>query len=362
MEPGIVYYITLIFLFLGLLLLLAGHLLRNKKSSHLILVVGWVLFGIFWLTQIPHFMAIRDSFNAILCFLGFVLFLYFSYHEILNFRWDENVYSLNYIAGVAAVAGLVYYLIERIEPLAKALIYIVALKSVWLTQLFGMDISLGEFGRDPLTNELSLVLNGSDIGIILACTGIQSIAIFLGIFIVTKSDRNLWLPWAKKFLKKPIPKEVKNSPFRNWLWRKKKVRLKKVVKMPDKERFFRAFIYTIPVIYVLNIFRNSLIIWGVEHEVLGPKMVTFDIAHNYLSKILSLAVLIILLFIVFELLPECLEGIMGLLDLPKRNRKGVVKDGFIQVEEQEESNDKKEESHAKEEIKTTKKVSKNKSR
>ncbi|WP_455391828.1 archaeosortase A [[Eubacterium] cellulosolvens] len=331
MYDPVIYNITLVILFVGLVLLFAGFLLKDRRPSHLILILGWVLFGVFWLLQVPHFIELGDSFNAVFCFLGFVLFLYFSFHEVLNVRWNEYLYSLNYIAGVSAVAGIFYYLFERVEPLTKGLIYIVASQSVWVLRLFGVDTGLGEFGTSVDTSEISLGVTGTGIGIILACTGIQSIAIFVGILIVTKSDRSLWAPWTKRFLKKDMPEKIKYSRLRRWLWERKKVRLRKVLKMTDRGRFIRVFLVTIPVIYVLNIFRNALIIWGTKNEVLGTN--TFNIAHNYLSKGLSLVVLIILLFIVFELLPEALEGIMGLLDLPKRVRRGMVKDGFIEFED-----------------------------
>jgi exosortase/archaeosortase family protein len=261
--------------------------------------------------------------------------LYLAFHESLNFKWNEYLYSLNYIAGVVAVAGIVYYLIEKVEPLAKGLIYIVAWKSVWILNLFGFDASLGGFGHSSVTNELGLAINGSHIGIILACTGIQSIAIFVGILVVTKSDRSLWVPWTKKFLKKPMPEEIKRSKLRNWLWESKKRRMRKVLKMTDKSRFFRVFMYTIPIIYVLNFLRNSVIIWGVENEIFGTWQETYNILHNQISKYLSLAVLIVMAYVVFELLPESLEGIMGLIDLPKRTSRGMVKDGFIMIKPKE---------------------------
>ena len=330
MAFDLIYTIGMILLFPGLGLLLAGFLLGKRKISHVVLVVGWILFGFFWLLQIPHFVGIGDTFNAIFCFLGFVAFLYFSYHELLNISWDEYLYSLNYIAGVISVASLIYYSIEKIEFLGKALIYIVAQNSIWVGNLFGMDLSIGTFTPYSLFSEPSLSINGTRISIILACTGIQSIAIFLGVLIVTRSNRKLWVPWVKKFLKKPIPGETKKSTFLTWQWNNKKKRLRKVMNMSDRSRFFRAFMYTVPVIYILNIFRNGLIIWGTENEVLGPD--TFHLAHNVLSKFLSLGVLIILLFLVFDLLPESLDGIMGLMNLPKRTNKGMVKDGFIKVE------------------------------
>jgi exosortase/archaeosortase family protein len=295
------------------------------------MIAGWILFGIFWLTQIPYFFEINDNFNAIFCLLGFILFSYFAFHEYLNYKWNEYVVSLNYIAGIVSVGGLFYYFIERFEPIAKGLIYIVASQSVWVLNLFGTNYGVGSFGYDPISNDLSLSIPGTTIGIILACTGIQSIAIFVGILLVTKPNRKLWVPFSEELLKEKPPKNVKESTIRNKLWTYKKNRVQKVMKMTDFERKARVFLYTIPVIYVLNIFRNVSIIWGVEHEVFGDPMVTFDIAHNYLSKFMSLGVLIILVYIVFELLPECQEGIIGLLDLPQRVQPGMVKDGFIEL-------------------------------
>ncbi len=315
---------------MGLILISIGFILGKRKLSHIVLLFGWILFGLFWLTQIPHFLEIGDNFNAMFCVLGFILFLYFAFHESLSYIWDEYIFSLNYIAGIVAVGGLFYYIIERFEPFTKGLIYIVASQSIGVLNLFGSNYSLGQFGYDPITNELSIEIVGSSIGIILACTGIQSIAIFIGILLVTRPDRKLWESSSKKYLQEKPAKEIKRFKLKLWLWEYRKKRMNKVLHMTDRQRFFRAFLYTIPIIYVLNIFRNVTIIWGVQNEVLGPADVTFDIAHNYLSKILSLGVLIIMVFIVFELLPECQEGIIGLLDLPNRVQKGMVKDGFIE--------------------------------
>lgn len=323
--------ITLILLFSGLFLILIGFILGKRRFSHIFLIFGWVLFGVFWLTQIPHFLDINDNFNAIFCLLGFILFIYFAFHELLNYLWDEYVISLNYIAGIVSVGGLFYYIIEKFEPLTKGLIYSVASQSIGVLNLFGSNYSLGSFSRDSFTNELSLGIIGTEIGIILACTGIQSIAIFVGILIVTRPNKKIWVSYHKEYIKEKPDKEIKDSKMRFWLWNYKKKRMNNVIKMSNRQRLLRVFMYTIPVIYVLNIFRNVTIIWGVENEVLGSPMQTFDIAHNYLSKFLSLGVLMIMVFITFELLPECQEGIIGLLDLPNRVQPGMVKNGLIEI-------------------------------
>jgi exosortase/archaeosortase family protein len=323
---------------------LIGYLQKDKKSSHIYLIIGWVLFGIFWLTQMPYFLSIGDTFNAVFCLLGFILFVYFAYHESLNYKWNEYLFPLNYIAGIAATGGLFYYLFERIEPLSKALIYTVAAQSTWLFNLFGYDAKLLDFSFD---HEFFLPIEGTEyngirISIILACTGIQSIAIFVGILLVTKSNRTIWEPWSKKQLNEAMPNKVASSKISTWLWNWRNKRLKKVIDMTDRSRYIRSFIYTVPVIYILNLFRNALIMYGHVNATLGPS--TYDITHNYLSKILSLVVLIIMVFLIFELLPECREGIIGLIDLKYRIKPGLVKDGFVdldKVDEMEERLEKK---------------------
>jgi exosortase/archaeosortase family protein len=302
----------------------------RKRTGHLIMVTGFILFGIFWLTQVPHFIEIDDTVNAAMAAFAFPLFLYFSYHEYLNYKWNEELIPTRFFAGVSFVAGMLYYIIEKVEIFSKGLIYIVAVKSVWIMNAFGYPGAVKEFDYIPPYNELGLHIGGSDVYIILACTGIQAIAMFIGIIIVTKTDRSMWKDWANDVVKdKDIKKsELKNLTgfklkFRNW----KKNRTKKLLKMSDSERKWRAFMYTGPVIYIINLFRNAAIIYADNEKILGED--TFLYAHHYIGKALSLIVLIIMVFIVFEILPEFQEAVVGVLDLPHRKNKGDVKDGFV---------------------------------
>ncbi len=265
--------------------------------------------------------------------LAMPLFLYFAYHEYLNYKWDENLIPLRFLAGAAFVAGMFYYIIEKVEILTKGLIYIVSVKSVWILNLFGYNVGIGGFDQIPPFNELGLDLIHSDVYIILACTGIQAIALFIGAIIVTKTDRTLWQDWAKDVLEdKDLEDPDKDKPIgfkltlRNW----KKDRLKKLLNMSDSSRKWRAFMYTGPVIYIINLFRNAGIIYATNEQVLGPD--TFNIAHHYIGKFLSLFVLIILVIIVFEVLPEFQEYILGVMDLPRRNKRGMVVDGFVELD------------------------------
>ena len=81
----------------------------------------------------------------------------------------------------------------------------------------------------------------------------------------------------------------------------------------DSHRRWKAFLVTVPVIYVLNIIRNIGVIYGIE--VLDY---SFEFMHHVVGKIGSLLALIILAYFAFSFLPELFDNIMGLADLPKR--------------------------------------------
>jgi exosortase/archaeosortase len=54
-------------------------------------------------------------------------------------------------------------------------------------------------------------------------------------------------------------------------------------------------------------------------------------AHNIYAKILSLVMMIFLTWVLFELLPELQEDMMGLFDLTKRVKKGMMVDGRLDL-------------------------------
>ncbi|MBI2079013.1 MAG: hypothetical protein HYT80_11730 [Euryarchaeota archaeon] len=89
-------------------------------------------------------------------------------------------------------------------------------------------------------------------------------------------------------------------------------------------RRFWALMLTVPLIYVLNLFRNVIIIWmsGQEEAVSFLWWKTHDevfwFSHNIIGKGGSLVALIIIAFIVFQILPELYDSIIGLLDLKER--------------------------------------------
>lgn len=257
-------------MFAGLLLLGVGFLLR-RRVRHLFAAAGWFTFAGYWATQ-PGYLYVKevgDVVNASLCIAGVFLLCYLGYHEYLSHRRREGVQALSFITGATFVSGFFYFLIDRLEALSGALIKVVADQTAWLTRQLGYHVTAGgvQYGESVW---VPLQFNSMpSVDIILACTGLQSIMIFVGVIVALHDV--------------------------------------------DMRRRLMAFAATVPVIYVLNVVRNVGVIVGVE--VIGA---SFYLMHNVVGKAGSLLALIALAYIAFELLPELYDSIMGLFDLPQR--------------------------------------------
>jgi archaeosortase A (PGF-CTERM-specific) len=201
--------------------------------------------------------------------------VYFAYREWLALKRNEHVSCLNWIAGVASICGLIYYIMEN-SSLSTILIKIVTDQSVmvlnFLTSSNFISGGLNSYGV-IVTN-----INGSYVvTIIFACTAVQAMVLFVGFILALESIG---------------------------------VRKKSI-----------GLLITIVPIYILNLLRNGMVIF-----LIGNKITSFDIAHNVLSKTGALITLIVLLFVVFKIIPELYDEIICLINLPKK--KGPVENFF----------------------------------
>ncbi len=259
----------LIPLFLGLILLIFGFLLKDKTLSSYIKILGWIVFSFYWSTQVlPLYIeGDNDIFNGVVCAIGVFVLFYIAYHEWLSLKRDKDISCLNWIAGASAIAGIIYFGIEK-SPVAVSLIEIVAKQSAFVLELMiGKSITVGNATIEgaPLLQNNSYVVT-----IIFACTAIQSFVIFVGMICT--------LP-----------------------------------KIDIKRRIIALAVTIIPV-YLLNLFRNALVAYLTYNNITD-----FNVAHNYIAKTGSLVALIILLLIVVKIIPEVLDEIFCLTDLHKRN-------------------------------------------
>ena len=259
-------------IFLGLILLGIGFLTKKEGISNKIKIIGWMVFAFFWSTQpaILYLSEEGDVFNAAVCIIGVYVLSYFAYHEWLSLKRKENIECLNWITGASCISGIIYYIIER-TSLAHWMVESTAEQSVWA---FNLIIGNAEArGTSIYLNESYVVT------IIFACTAIQAMVVFIGMIGV--------LP---------------------------KINLKK--------RVYGLLVTLVP-IYILNLFRNALVVFLV-----GNNITDFNVAHNIISKSGALITLIVLLLIVIKIIPEIFNEIICLTDLYKRYgplEKGIKK-------------------------------------
>ncbi|MBC7128193.1 MAG: archaeosortase A [Thermoplasmatales archaeon] len=257
------------FLFLSLFIIGAGYFIK-EKTKHVMLCYGWMLFAIYWATQpeILYYKGEGDIVNALFCIAGVYFLSYISYHEWLSYKKEENLASLNFLAGATFVAGLLYFIFEKVDFLAGLLIKIVAEQTASIMNFFGYNVTTGNviYGINTV---VPIYFNGHEsVQLILACTGLQSMAVFVGVFGAVNSD----------YIKR-----------------------------------IKGLLITVITIYILNLIRNAGVIYGME--ILG---IDFYIMHNVIGKIGSLIALIVLAFITFEMVPEIYNNISALFDLTKR--------------------------------------------
>ena len=226
---------------LGMLILFVAWKARSQKFEPLA-PLGWVLTGFYFFNETPFYLAHEDP---ILTFMSAATLP----GAIAIAMWERRtdvmteMKALRWFRGAVAVAGLPYLLIAHIPWLNVLAIWFVAWQSGLFLSFSGAgEIKLGETMVNPadgppvnwndwdgnkwfLTDEMSefsfhteLLVNGEPIYInfVLACTAIQSMIIFVGAISVLDID-----------------------------WRKR----------------VSALFISLSLIHILNLFRNSGLIW-----------------------------------------------------------------------------------------------------
>ena len=283
---------SLVILSLGYFFSSKTHVIFGKKFpvkiGHNLNIVGWLLLGFFWWIQVEHYILVNDPVNGFFCALAMPFFGYLAIHEYLSIRWNSKYEPLRWLAAMTVVAGGIYFFVERVPILSGWLIQVVAEQSIWILNSFDFSTSLGslDYGEGsryyrPVSEneEVQISVEAGDwrspdsisVSIVLACTALQSMIIFVGGVVCTKA--------------------------------------------PLKRRFY-AFLATVPAIYLLNLIRNAVVIWLTYEHIWGDD--TFFLAHSVLGKVGSLIALVFLAIAVFHFLPEMQESILGVIDLPLR--------------------------------------------
>ncbi len=313
----------MMFLIPSLVLLLIGF--GNwGKWVRLERAVGTAVFGLYWATQIPVYLgeSSPDVVNGVMCLFGAIFFGFISYHLVRDHLWEEDTKSLAWVVRVSALTATAYFLFYHVQLTQGVLIYIVTWLTYWTLRLFGHSVSIQ--AGIPTGFDEGLYIWSADPGdvqirIVFACTAALALLLFISAVLATRVNRGEWLPWARSELGR-----LRGSP--KLMNRLRRNGILNMMKLSDRERKLRAILIVLPIIFVTNVFRNVGVIAGVYGG-----YVDFDIAHNLVAKSMSLVMMMFLTWVLFEHLPELQEDVMGIFDLTKRVRKGMIVDGRLEM-------------------------------
>lgn len=233
-------------LWVSLFLLLLSALAGKSLAAAL----GWAIFGAFWLGQPGRYLEVEDYFNVALVIAAALLCFYLAW---LVYRKGFSQAGIAWASYAAAVCGIVYFPFAEIEPLKGALIGFTTTVTVQALHLLSVPVVMVGWNL--------MSLNGKTVELILACTAIESIALFAGVILS--------------------------------------------VQAPLKRRAAALAISTLT-IYILNIARNGFVLMAYAYSWFGVD--SFDLAHNVIGKAGSVAALLIISYAVFLLLPELLAA------------------------------------------------------
>jgi archaeosortase A (PGF-CTERM-specific) len=250
--------------------------LWDRRTARYLAAGAWALFAVFWLVLVPQFLLVEKSaIEGVLSLLAVPASLSAAY---LLYRGRESLLTLT--RGVA-VMGLIYLPATTVPFLFETLIETTTAQSDALIEFLGYDpaVTTNEAG---IRNTFVFTTGGEryETFIVLACTGLGSMAIFAGLIAAVRA---------------PLGRKAK------------------------------AFLVSVPVIWALNLVRNAFIaiafgkqwfqvavpqvraLFGIPPGEAG--LVSFYLADKVISQSASVVALVAITYPVIRFLPE-LAGVL----------------------------------------------------
>ena len=264
----------------------------DETWARRVAVAGWGGFGAFWLVLLPHFALTQKSLiEGVGALAAVPLSAYAGY---LLWQGRDSLFVLTRAIGLM---GLVYVPFLAIGPLRQVLVEIVTDQTQFLLSLLGVDpLVVDGLTHDgiriaakqyPYESTFWFERGSNDpitYNILLACTGVGSIAIFAGGILAVDA------PWGRRL---------------------------------------RALALTVPVIYGLNLVRNVFIAISFGQQRMqflpdlimsafgtaDPRMVSYYLADRILAQTGSVVVLVVITWFLVRELPEITVLVEDLLYL-----------------------------------------------
>ena len=251
---------------------------RTSKVRKLIGGIGWGVFSIHWGYQPLYYLEIQDYANVLLTIVIALFCLLVAYimfreyregpiyiknnrevvHSKFSAQGESNSLDItSMLTSASALGALVYFPFANFPSLNTWIIGGVASQVLWVLQYFGIPAHMKAWNM--------ITFNGYTVEIILACTAIESIALFMGLIGAVRAPLS---------------------------------------------RLAMAFLVSVPVIYILNLIRDIFVVVAYGEQWFGAD--SFIIAHNYIAKAGSGIALFVISYAVLRILPELLEMIDGL--------------------------------------------------
>ncbi len=335
--------LELIFIALSIPFLLVGTFLK-MKYRHIFMAIADALFAASWLFLIPHYYEMPDWINVLLVIGAALLFGYLAFHEVLNFLFDEDLAAMDWLAHVGVSTTGVYFIVSKVEILSSGLIWFVVSLSVGILQIFGYDVDVGASAATTCPGgvcypvEAGFSHPNTPISIVLACTGIQASLLLLTSIAFTKPNRGLWEKWADRMRGEYSTKHQSAGPFMSYFWRWRYRQVRRLQERAGWMRKIISILLVVPAVFIANLFRNSAVIYVVYEGIMS-----FELSHNIIAKFYAGAVLVVLVLIVFDHMPEVQENVMTLKDMLFRIKPGMVENGYIKIEDKTKDEEDKEE-------------------
>jgi len=275
---------------------LAASWFARKQGANRIAQFGWIGVGLFFFNMSWTYFDYGDIVLTTMCAITLPLCIGVAIWE--DHCTDSQREALDWARGTVAFAGGPYLLIAYVPYLSVLAIWFVATQSAWFLGFAGgQKIEVGttwvnaEGGRvswsqwegnrwfsTDFTGEYAfqselILADGSLIGInfVLACTALQSMVLFIGAISV------LNLHWKQRV---------------------------------------RALFLIVPLIHLLNVFRNAGLIWMhmtyEQWDLWGISV--FEFGHTYIARFVSLFAMFLMALIMFEILPGMHRNIVALCE------------------------------------------------
>jgi archaeosortase A (PGF-CTERM-specific) len=252
--------ITTLWISLGLLAM-ASILPKVYNIRFLFGGFGWIFLSVYWFLQPPSYIELLDYFNAFLVIAASMVSLFIAYITLQARSKKEVDYEVLFsLSRAASVSGLIYFLFADVELFNNGIISLVTNQTIWVAKRWGFPVTQVAWNQ--------LAINGLAVEIILACTAIESIALFTGI-------------------------------------------ISSATGAPLKQKF-RAFMISVPVIYILNLIRVSFTASAYGFGWFGTPDESFHISEHFITKAGSLLALLLVSYTVLKTLPEVSDMIDGI--------------------------------------------------